>query len=418
MNSQHKSKFLRTIRKPVKKVRSILLLLFKINNLLLVLDFVIPKRKDYWIFPVYFVGAGNLSDNMLAVFEAVKTNSNIKKIVLIKEKNILIENGVNVEVLNMSSFKATWFLMRAKIIFVQHSVWLDLSKARYQIIFPWRRFLINLWHGIVVKDMSHPSSGIINYRSKLEMPKYKIICSSDDDKVIMKKTFYKSDINNFWITGLPRNDFLVMPEKELPKLYKDELQLLRNRLNGKKLIIYTPTYRELNLGGVYYPFSPKELIEFKKYLHENNSILGLRYHPYLQPDFVKELIDNEYIIDLSSEIISDVRMLIREAFIIITDYSSIYIDAMYLQKKLISFAYDLEHYQRIQRGFFYEFSDVFPGEICYTFSEVMQALIKYKKPLTDDEKEKYNNITKTFFKYLDSNNTQRVIDKVNNLTSR
>ena len=418
MKSQNKSKLLKIIKKPVKKARSLFVMIFSVNSLLLVLDFIIPKRKDYWIFPVYFVGAGNLSDNMLAVFESVKTNSNIKKIILTKEKNIIIENAVNVEILKMSSFKAVWFLMRAKIIFVQHSVWLDLSKARYQMIFPWRRFLINLWHGIVVKDMSHPSSGIINFRGKLEMPNYYVVSSSDSDEVIMKKTFFKTGINNFWITGLPRNDFLVMPEKELPKLYKDELQTLRNRLNGKKLIIYTPTYRELNLGGVYYPFSSRELNDLKNYLHENNAVLGLRYHSYLQPDFIKELIDDEYIIDLSSEIISDVRMLIREAFIIITDYSSIYIDAMYLQKKLISFAYDIEHYQSIQRGFFYEFNEVFPGEICHTFDEMMQALVKYEKPLTTIEKGKYDKITQLFFKYLDSKNTKRLVDKVNNLVSR
>ncbi len=111
-------------------------------------------------------------------------------------------------------------------------------------------------------------------------------------------------------------------------------------------------------------------------------------------------------------------MLIREAPIMITDYSSIYIDSMYLQKKLISFAYDIEHYQRIQWVFYYEFNDVFPGEICHTFDEMMQALVKYKNPLTDEEKEKYNQMTKIFFKYLDSNNVTRVINHVNQLIEK
>lgn len=305
--------------------------------------------------------------------------------------------------------------MRAKIIFIQHSVWLDLSQAKYQIIFPWRRQIINLWHGIVIKDLSHPSTGIINTRSKIEISKYKVICSSDKDKIIMKKSFYKIESDNFWITGLPRNDFLVMPEKELPKLYKDELRLLRSKQNGKTLIIYTPTYRETNLGGEYYKFSNEEVEKLKNYLTENNSILGLRYHAYLQPRFVNELIDDEHIIDLSTKVISDVRMLIREASIIITDYSSVYIDAMYLHKKLISFAYDLEHYLKIQRGFYYDFNTVFPGEICYTFDDLMNALIKYKNPLSNEEKRKYKEMKKLFFKYSDANNTLRVIEKVKNL---
>lgn len=416
MFKQLKSRTPKIIIRAIKK--SFKLLKVLLNIFLIVLDIFVPKRKDYWIFPVYFVGAGNFSDNMLAVFEEVKSEKSIKKIILTKDKNISIEKGKNVVIIKMFSAKAIWYLMRSKVIFVQHSVWLDLSMAYYQMFFPWRRYLINLWHGIPLKDLSHPATDIINFRSKREMKKYKIISSSTIDKEMMKRSFYQTNLNNIWITGLPRNDFLVMSEKELPKLYKDTLLLLKKKIDKKNLIIYTPTYRETNLGGYYYPFSTNEMNELKNYLHETNSVLGIRYHSYRQPEFVKNLIDNETIIDLSAEVISDVRMLIREASIVITDYSSIYIDSMYLQKKLISFAYDIEHYKDIQRGFFYEFNEVFPGEICHTFSEMMQALIKYEKPLTAEEKEKYNQITKVFFKYSDSNNSSRVLAHVNKLINQ
>lgn len=401
----------------MKKIRSFIkkVLLLVLNIAFNIIDLFIPKRSDYWIFPVYFLGEGNFSDNMLAVFENVKMDSRIKKIILTKKKKISIEDAINVEIVKISSFKAAWFLMRAKLILVQHSIWVDLSWARFQIIFPFRRIIINLWHGIVVKDLSHPSTDLINFRSKLEMNRYKVICSSESDKKIMKKSFYKTNINDFWLTGLPRNDFLVLPEQDLPNLYKDELSFLKNKLKGKKLIIYTPTYRELKLGGSYYAFTSNELNKLKSYLQKNNAILGLRYHSYLQPGFIKDLIDDEYFIDLSSDVVSDVRMLIREASIIITDYSSIYIDAIYLQKKLISFAYDLDHYLNIQRGFYYDFNTVFPGIICKTFEELMQSLVKFKEPLTEDDLEKFKNVETLFFKHLDSNNTQRVVDRINSL---
>jgi len=413
MNSKLNTKLPKIIKRSIKKIFKLLMIFF--NFFLIALVLFVPKRKDYWIFPVYFVGAGNFSDNMLAVFEAVKNEKKIKKIILTKDKKVSIENGENIVIIKMSSIKAIWYLMRSKVIFVQHSVWLDLARATYQMIFPWRRYLINLWHGIPLKDLSHPSTDIINFRSKREMKKYKIISSSITDKEMMKKSFYKTNLNNIWITGLPRNDFLIIPEKNLPKLYKNELVVLRNKLKEKKLIIYAPTYRELSLGGRHYSFSAKEIDELKKYMRNNNAILGLRYHPYLSPEFTNDLIDGEYIIDLSSKVFSDIRMLIREAFIVITDYSSIYIDSMYLQKKLISFAYDIDHYQDIQRGFFYEFNEVFPGEICHTFGEMMRVLVKYENPLTTEEKGKYDQMTKLFFKYSDSNNSNRVIEHVNQL---
>ena len=46
----------------------------------------------------------------------------------------------------------------------------------------------------------------------------------------------------------------------------------------------------------------------------------------------------------------------------------------------------------------------------------MNALVRYEEPLTNKEIEKYNNVTKLFFKHLDSNNTQRLIQEINNLT--
>jgi len=55
------------------------------NFFFIVLDLFVPKRKAYWVFPVYFVGDGNFSDNMLAVFDVVKSKKCIKKIILTKD---------------------------------------------------------------------------------------------------------------------------------------------------------------------------------------------------------------------------------------------------------------------------------------------------------------------------------------------
>ena len=45
----------------------------------------------------------------------------------------------------------------------------------------------------------------------------------------------------------------------------------------------------------------------------------------------------------------------------------------------------------------------------------MYALVKYKNPLTTKEIEKYDKMSKLFFKYSDANNTQRVLNRVNEL---
>ena len=405
------------IPKLYKKIKIVILRI--VNIVFKVMDLFILKRSDYWIFPVYFLGEGEFNDNILAVFEAVKSNKGIKKIILTRSKIISVDEGINVVVTKFFSLKAAWYIIRSKIIFVQHSLAYEFGGSLFRLSFPRKRIIINLWHAIAVKDLTHPKIGIMTKGLEKELIKHHIITSSKADRINMQKIFYSAKKENFWLTGLPRNDFLITREDKLPSAVKNDLKKLRKLTNNKKLIIYTPTYKETRVGGHYYQFHAEEREKLKEFLHKNNFILGLRYHKYNEPkELLKGLIDNEFIIDVSSNIISNINVLIREAEIIITDYSSVYIDAMYLNKPLISFAYDFDHYLTNQHGFFYEYNEVFPGKICSTFNELIEALEMSINGSELVSKQKYKDIYKLFFEYSDANNTQRVIDKVNNLINR
>jgi len=396
------------ITRVVKKLKKILP---SYSLFLTLIDVFIPKREDYWLFSVYFIGKGDFTDSSLAVFERVKKDSNIKKIILTRDIDIKLE-GENIIIIPMDSFIASWYLMRSKIIFIQHSVWLDLAKTKYQLLFPFRRKIINLWHGIAIKDISHENTAIINKRSLAEMSHYNVITSSEIDKNNMQKAFFKTNEKDFWITGLPRNDFLIMDEKDLPASYLQDLKVLRSLVGNRNLILYAPTYRETNVNGSYYEFSEQELDVLEKYLIDNNCVLGLRYHIYRKPDCHKRILQRENILDLSAEIISDVRLIIRESSLVVTDYSSLYVDALYIEKRCVSFAYDYEHYLNTQRGFFYNFEDIFPGEICEDFDSLMQVLSNFNQEFSSQERKNIKEIQHKLFQYLDNNNSQRVIDKI------
>lgn len=390
--------------------------LLAINQIFNIIDVIVPKTKNIWIFPVYFLGDGDFSDNILAFFEAIKNEQSVKKVILYRKKLIKRLGGKKVTLISICSFKSIWYLLRAKVLVVQHSLTYELMGGRFRPTFPRRRIIINLWHGIVVKNLSHPKVGIMNKSLERELKYHYIITSSEKDKLIMQKVFYPIKKENFLLTGLPRNDFLKTDGNNLPKILKDELVSIRELRGSRKLIIYTPTYKESRAGGYYYQFDNNEIDRLKSYLSENNYILGVRFHLYNSPNqFLEKIIDGNLIVDVSAKMISNMSVLIREADIIITDYSSIYIDAMYIQKKLISFAYDYDHYMKKQHGLFYDFNTVFPGEICHTFDDLMKALIKYKNPLSDKEIEKYKKMKKIFFKYNDANNTKRVVEQVDQI---
>ena len=80
------------------------------------------------------------------------------------------------------------------------------------------------------------------------------------------------------------------------------------------------------------------------------------------------------IFNAGNNVFEIIEMLYRKADLLITDYSSCFIDFMLTNKPMISFAYDYENYKEKERGTFYDLEYVFPGAICTRFDELLSAL--------------------------------------------
>jgi CDP-glycerol glycerophosphotransferase len=86
-------------------------------------------------------------------------------------------------------------------------------------------------------------------------------------------------------------------------------------------------------------------------------------------------------------------------------------ETTFLGKPAVSFAYDLEHYQREQDGLLYDLSVAFPGPVCTQFKDVVAAI-----GTALDEPEQYEAQARTartmFFKYRDAENSHRLCERV------
>ena len=379
------------------------------------MDYFIPKKQDYWVFPVYFLGEGKFTDNILSIFNQVKNDSNIKKIILRREKNIRI-NGENVIVVKINSLQSIYYLMRSGVIILQHSLAYEFRDSLLRIKFYNKRKIINLWHGIGIKDISNKDIGIMNEELLKESPYHFICTSSETDKRNMMKAFYLTSEDRFLITGLPRNDFLLFDEKNLLAEIQDDLVRIRKRLNGKRLISYMPTYRDYRKDGYYYNFNLDEIEKLTSFLVNNNSVLGFRYHPYNQPmELIEKLKTTDVFFNLND--FENTAAIMRESSVIITDYSSSFVDALYVdkEKRTICFAYDYDDYLENQHGLFYDLKSIFLKPICVNFDQLMQALMDVDKPYSLEELDRIQDIRTIFFRYIDVQNSQRVVDKVKEL---
>lgn len=369
-------------------------------------------NKSIWIFPVCAYNY-NFDDNVRAVFEEVKNDKEIKKVVLYRNKLIDVE-GENVEIFPLYSREAQEYLLKSSRLFVKHSPTINIP-------FPldWEKHkFINLWHGIPLKrigvaslDMQNNLHSIINNHNK---KCYSVIASSDIDRLAMSTSFYPLKYSDVWLTGLPRHDFILQDENKLSSHLKNELINIDKIIDSKKFILYAPTFRNTQ-DDSYFSFTEENKKELYGFLEKNDIMLGIREHMADTKHSYSTTLVHPLIFDAGSKIFENIEILYRKADMLVTDYSSCFIDYMLTNKPMISFAYDYENYSEKERGTFYDLDFVFPGDICTSFDDLIKSL--YKNCLNDFKSfdQAYDMKKKIFYKYNDSNNSRRLVEKVMNI---
>lgn len=90
--------------------------------------------------------------------------------------------------------------------------------------------------------------------------------------------------------------------------------------------------------------------------------------------------------------------------LLITDYSSNIFEYSLMRKPMLFFAFDKIQYS-FSRGFHRDYEESAPGKVCYTFEEVLTAIVN-----KDFEYEKVEQYITNHFDYIDSGSSDRVID--------
>ena len=396
------------------------------------IDKLVTKKDNFWAFPVHHIKSEQFIENSRAVFEVIKKDSDIRKIIFCRNKinDFQIEDAQNTEFVYNKSFRGLYLLLQCRVIFVTNSVAMEYSWRWGRKLFSVlkvnlkRHFVVNLSHGISLKKINAIANAQV--KKRLERVSYRknepyfyngLIASSDVDSYAMASMYYPIKYEHVWLTGLPRNDFLSKKVIELPSYMRTQVQYIKEIKNGRRLIVYAPTYRQTAAvaNSSYYCFSDEEIKELKRILKKHNAVFGFRMHYFRNSQNLFNLenfIDNEYIFDLGHSKISDIAPIIREADLVISDYSSVFVEAMFRTIPVIGFAYDLDHYSKSQNGLLYDFEMVFPGPVVKEFGQVLNNIDVEMTVPSQANSEKYRFSQKFFYKYLDDDNSKRVVDRV------
>ncbi|MFJ3104143.1 CDP-glycerol glycerophosphotransferase family protein [Streptomyces sp. NPDC086835] len=318
-------------------------------------------------------------DNALVVFEALEGRGYTDSPRYIYEE--LVRRGLPLRAVWSYSGDPAAFPKGLNL--VRRGSWeyvLALARARYWVdshgfpsVYPKRpgtRYL-QTWHGQAVKHMGFDLAAL-RFGSPERQQKHRDMISRWDVLISPSEEFERTFVraNEFagrlLTCGLPRNDVLVRcdePEQlERARAARARLQIP----DGRKVLLYAPTFRDGNSSGGSIRVDLAELAE--KTAHE--WIIVVRPHYYDRFTVPREL--GHAVRD--GRAFPDINDLLLASDALLTDYSSVMFDYANLRRPILLFTDDYDEYSTRARGTYYNLPDIAPGPMLTTTGELVEAM--------------------------------------------
>ena len=279
-------------------------------------------------------------------------------------------------------------------------------------------FLVNTWHGTPIKKVLKDYEGARYAKSKIqnlspfsERPdRYNLVTAeSEIEAEILKRSFSSAIVE---VTGQPRNDILVKHETLGTPVQGEEGSY------APKRILYLPTHRMEGKSRTFAELA-QELADLDPVLGHLNALLLIKLH-YYHRDEAEELaqklsgLKNVRVL-LDEELGGDVYPLLASCDMLITDYSSVYVDFLLTERPIIFYCFDLQTYMAADRGFNFDYYEVTPGPKCFNLDEVAHWIQRF---LEDDSlyKKERKELKDKFHRWQDGLNCMRVSETIMRIT--
>lgn len=336
---------------------------------------------------ITFCSSPDFAGNAKALYEYMvkryKNNMNYTWIVYNESSvDMLKSNGINTILIGTEEFKK--YISKTDVFFTtQGNLDGDKIKAKNSIY-------IELWHGVGPKPsgfaQENPSKeDIKGYGNISEVVDYFIV-PSDFWKVVWGAIF-KVEFSRIKSLGMPIFDYFINSngKENLSKVLKLDLT------NYKKIIVYMPTFRKgfnhNDINNLYdNVFNIKKGYDETKlnsFLEKNNYLLCIKLHPGESSKInIKETKNIKVISedDMMKQQVS-VNEIINAFDLLITDYSSIGTEFIFLDRPVLFNVCDIEEYTK-NRGLFFGSDEFwFPGP---KFKNLDELIDEIKKLLTNE----------------------------------
>lgn len=348
----------------------------------------LPQKEWYRLFTrtqdaIYFESNPDYADNARALFDYMIQNGYNRKYKIYwaaNKVNTEIQGIQNVFMVNRADKKeVVKALYSSKYVFYTHGLSGWIRKKREQTV-------INLWHGCGYKaSRNKDKNRKFNLKALVNSGKMIFDYVLVPGKVFVKtkSEFFQCSEDKVLPMGYPRYDLMKKECSNWDGVKKEW------GLEDEKIIIWMPTYRqtgdnsykENNMSNTYWlPLlkNDDELDYISKVCSDNNVLLIIKKHRS-QKIFSKDRKDNKSVVFIDDSDLEKMNVqlysILQYTDALVTDYSSIAVDYLLLNKPIGFTLDDYAEYQNL-RGFVFDNAlEYMPGNHIYNINDFERFII-------------------------------------------
>lgn len=392
----------------LKKIVLLHIVIFVLRNSFYILEKITPKKQEHLLF---FLTEKYYFDNSRYLFEYMRKHTNRESRLFTRNKKLYLQLNKKFpnEVIYAYTLKGFLYFLRTKQVVISYGISAAAFTPYY--LHEKGKQIIYLGHGTPMKKMGLQTRVWQKYGKAKQLQPYSYMVGSSPLEQLIHAAGFNIDMNNVWVTGLPRNDYLLQ-ESNLNSDYLAKYSFLK-----KKIILYAPTWREEGHKTHFFPFQDFNATQLSDFLEQEDAYILVRGH---KEDIKRKTVEKTHnffaidrVIKADQNLFEDVYQLLPFVDILITDYSSLWIDYLLLDRPIVFLPYDLQEYSKY-KGFFIDFKNNTPGFKSNTQFEFIKHLRKYihQPEIHTKWRRKIRNL---YHHNQDANSCERVSNKIQKL---
>lgn len=348
------------------------------------LGLVVPRRRD-WI-AVIGRDDGRFLDNCKYFFLQASA-ARAGRIVFVTERREVeaLLAAESLECLRYPSVAAVWFLLRAGSVVVDSVEWTAKWRA-YLLI---GAFKVQLWHGVgfkrIEQDRWRHEVGPLRRLSsptmlRLRLAYYRFVQRFVRyDLVLVTSTFYRDKVfapafraRRFLLAGYPRNTFGAIDEplRRLSLLNTDTSLIARIeawKSERRRVVLLAPTFRES--GAMPMQMTETDIAALEQFCETERVEMIFKFHP---GERAVARFHGRHLHVYRSD--ADVYPMLPLVDVLVTDYSSIFMDFLLVDRPIVFFMPDIQLYRSQMRETQFDPDAFTPGPKASTWGAVLERI--------------------------------------------